>query len=85
MGVVVEYPNIVHVDNFGEILLSNNTLVYQNMKYIERCHHLIWDYDEDGTAKIEFVHSEENLSDLFIKNLSNGPLESLTSRYIHYD
>ena len=81
--VIVEYSITVHIDNIGNIFLSDNTSVSQWTKHIDVCCHFVRDYVEDGTVKIEFVRSEENLADPFTKNLSNGPFEYLTSRYVH--
>ena len=58
MGVVVEYPINVHVDNVGAIFLLDNILVSQHMKYIYVRHHFIRDYVEYRTVKIIFSHSE---------------------------
>ena len=74
MGVVVEYPITVHVDNVGAIFLSNNISVSQQTKHIDVCHNFIHDYVEDGTVKIKIFRSEENMANPFTKNLSNGPL-----------
>ena len=75
----------MHVDNFGDILLSDNTSVSQIMNHRD-VHHPFWgDYVEYGTVKIKFVPSEGNLADTFTKNLRNGPFESLTSRYVHHE
>ena len=49
------------------------------------CHHFIRGYVDDGTVKINFFRSEENMEDLFTKNLSNGPFESFTSRYVNHE
>ena len=73
----------MHVDNSGAILPSENTSVSQLKKHIDMCHPFICDYVEDETVKNQFVSSKENMADPFTKNLSNGPFESLTSRYIH--
>ena len=83
MGVFVEYPIIVHIDNFGYIFLLENTLVSQRMMHIDVNHHFIWYYVEDGTLKIKIFRSEENLTDTLNKNPSNGPFQLITSRYIH--
>ena len=37
---------------------------------------------EDGTVKIKPIHSEEIIENMFDKNLSNGPFNSLTSRCV---
>ena len=63
----------MHVDNVGDILLSENTSVSHQMKHTYVRRHFIRDYVEVGTVKIKFFHSEENLADKFTKNLSNGP------------
>ena len=65
------------------ILILENILVYQWKKHIGVRHKLIWNYVEDGTVKIKFVRSEQNLTYPFTKNLSNRPFHLLTPRYIH--
>ena len=82
-GVNIKNPITLHVDNVGAIFLFYNKLVSQQTKHIDFFHHFIRDYIEEVTAKNQFVRSEENLADPFIKNLSNGPFESLISRYVH--
>ena len=73
MGVVVEYPIIMHIDNVGSIFLSKSTPASQRTKHINVCHHLIHDSLEDGTMKIKFVRSEENMAYPCTNDLSNGP------------
>ena len=80
MGFVVEQPITVHVDNVGAIFLSYNTSEAQWNKHIYLHHHFTHDYVEYITLKVQFFHSEENLTDPFAKNLSNGPFYFLTSR-----
>ena len=82
-GVVVEYPITVLVDNVRYILLSEKASEYQWMKHIDARHNFIFEYVEDGTAKIKSFHTEGNIAFLFTKNLCNGPIESLTSWYVH--
>ena len=83
MGVVVEYPIIVHIDNVVGLLLSENISASQQRKRIGVNHHFIPDHVEDGTVKIKCVHSEGNITDPLTKNRSNGPFQSLISRYVN--
>ena len=83
MGVVIKYPIAVHVDNVGDIFLSDNTSGSQRRNNIDVRHCFIRDYVDDGTVKIQFFHSEENISDPFTNNLRNWLFEYFTSRYIH--
>ena len=73
----VEYPITMHVDNIGDILLSKKKSVSQRTKQTDARHH--------KTVKNQFFHSEENLVDQFTDNLSNGPFEFVTLRYVHHD
>ena len=73
----------MHVYNIGAIFISGNTSVSQWTTHIDVRHHFIRDYIEEGTVKIQFVCSEENMTDPLEKNLSNGPFESLASSYLH--
>ena len=53
------------------------------MKHIDVFHHFIYDYVDDGEAKIQFLRSEENMADPFTNNQSNWLFESLTLRYVY--
>ena len=78
MVVVVKYPINVHIDNAGDILLSENTLVSRRVKHIDVHYHLIWYYFEDRAVKIKLVCSEENIAYTFTNNQSNELFHSLT-------
>ena len=52
IGVVVEYPITVHVEQFGYIFLLDNTSVPQWTKHIDVNTPFIREYVEDGAAKI---------------------------------
>ena len=54
MGVVVEYPIILHVDKVADILLSENILVSQQTKQIDVLHNFISEYIEDRTVTFSF-------------------------------
>ena len=60
---VVEFPIIMHIDNFGAVFLSDNKLSFQQTKYIDECHNFIRDYVEYSTVNIKFVCSKENMAD----------------------
>ena len=80
MGVVFEYPIILHVDNIGAIFLPYNTSSSQRTKHIDVCHNFICNYVKGGTVKNKFFSSEGNIADPFTNNLSNGSFESHTSQ-----
>ena len=48
----------------------------------KREYHLIHEYVEDGLVKIEFVKSEENNTDLFMKNLLGNLFEKHAKKLV---
>ena len=75
----------MHVDNVGDIFLTEKTFLFQSKNQINVHHHLIHDYVEGRAVKINFFCSEENMADSFKNNRSNGTFESITSRYLHHE
>jgi hypothetical protein len=70
IGIEIELPIIIRVDNVGAIFLANNFSVSQKTKHIDIRAHFIREYIEDGILKLVFIRSEDNDSDIFTKNLS---------------
>jgi hypothetical protein len=70
LGQKVQLPIITHVDNVGAICLANNATASGRVKHVDvRCH-CARECIEDGVAKIVFVKSEGNRSDICMKNTS---------------
>ena len=74
LGIKVEYPITVNVDNVGAIFMATN-YTGKRTRHIDARYHFIRDYVEDGTVKILFVKSEENVADIFTKNTPNLPFK----------
>ena len=68
IGLEVEYPMIIEVDNVGAIYLSNNYTTSQRTKHIDTRYHFVREYVEDGVLKVVFVRGEDNEADIFTKN-----------------
>ena len=70
MGVPPKYPIQVHVDNIGAIYLSKNATTSNRTKHIDTRYHFVRNYIEDGIIKVTFIKSEDNVADVFTKNLN---------------
>jgi hypothetical protein len=68
IGIQVQLPIIVRVDNVGAIFLANNFSVGQRTKHIDIRTHFIREYIEDGIIKIVFIRTDDNDADIFTKN-----------------
>ena len=71
LGVNLEYPIEVNVDNIGAVYLSKNATTSNRTKHIDTRYHFVREYVEDGILKIVFVRSERNDADIFTKNLNS--------------
>ena len=75
MKVKLQLSIKVHVDNKGEILISQNPTV-KRTKNIDTRYHFICQYINDGVIEIEFVHTEKNKSDIMTKNFAKDKHQS---------
>jgi len=57
-------------DNTSAINLSKNPVMHSRTKHIEIRHHFLRDHVSKGDCCIEFVDSEHQLADIFIKPLA---------------
>ena len=73
IGIEVELPIIVRVDNIGAIFMSENIQVSQRTKHVDIRLRFVNQYVDDGFIKIIFIGTSENNADLFTKNLSADP------------
>jgi len=68
-GVTLD-PIPLKCDNISAINLSKNPVMHSRTKHIEIRHHFLRDHVSKGDCCIEFVDSEHQLADIFIKPLS---------------
>jgi hypothetical protein len=73
MKIEYKKPINVYVDNIGAIFLAENRNSSDRSKHIDIKYHFVRDLIDEGLVDVKFVRSQENLADLFTKNL-NGEL-----------
>ena len=62
----------LYVDNTGAIDLAEDWSTTGRTKHINVRFHYLREMNEQGMIRIKFVKSEWNVSDIFMKNLSEG-------------
>lgn len=70
------------VDNKSTINLTNHSLSYDKIKYIEKKYHFLRDQVNKKKLEVEFCKTELQLTDIFIKSLKNirfGCLKMITT------
>ena len=70
IGIEIEYPIRIQVDNVGAMFLCNNFSTSQRTKHIDIRQHFVRGYIEDDILKVVFVRSEDNDADMFTKNVT---------------
>ena len=69
LGIKVNLPITVRVDNTGAIFMSKNINTTSGTKHVDVRTKYVNQYCEDGIVKIIFVESANNDADIFTKNL----------------
>ncbi|KAE8242086.1 hypothetical protein A4X06_0g7253 [Tilletia controversa] len=63
-------PVDMYTDNTGAESLARNPQAHQRTKHIAIHHHLVRDSNNDGTIKIQRVHTDDNPADLLTKGVT---------------
>ena len=82
MGIKIQLPIKIKVDNVGAIYLSNNYTTSQRTKHIDIRTHFVRQYIEDGIFKIEFVKSADNDADIFTKNTTEEIFKTQSEKLV---
>ena len=82
MGVKVKLPIICRVDNVGAIFIAENATATPKSKHIDTRAKYVTKYIQDGFLKVIFVKTDENVSDIFTKNVSKEIMEKHEKDYV---
>jgi hypothetical protein len=82
IGIEVELPVIVNVDNVGAILMAENASATSRTRHVDARYHFVREYVEDGIIKVSFVRSGLNRADGFTKNSSSDIYDKHKDTYI---
>ena len=83
MGIKVKLPIVCRVDNVGAIFIAENVTATPKSKHIDTRAKYVMQFIADGFLKILFVKTDENLSDMFTKNVSRDTLERHIDSYVY--
>lgn len=85
LGLTVELPMILEVDNKGAKDLVNNWSVGGRLRHVDIRQFFLRDLKEDGLIRVKWIPTEENSSDLFTKNLFGPTFEQHATTYVGID
>ena len=64
------YNIFIRYDNISPINLIKNFVLYSKTKYIEVRHHFIRDHVQNNNIILEFIPTENQITDFFTKSLN---------------
>jgi hypothetical protein len=70
MGIKLDSPIVVRVDNVGAIFMGENISISQRTKHVDVRAKFVTEMIVEGILKVIFVRSEDNDADIFTKNLA---------------
>ena len=70
MGFEVKLPITVRVDNIGAIFMSENITASNRTKHVDIRFHFVNEMVEQGFIEVIFIRTNENLADIFTKNVN---------------
>ena len=63
---------MIYCDNQSCIKLTKNPVFHDRTKHIEIKYHFIRDWAQKGAVKLEFVSTDEQVTDILTKSLPRG-------------
>jgi hypothetical protein len=81
IGLHVELPMILEIDNKGAIDLANNWGSSGRTKHVDVRHHFLRELKEEGILKFEWIGTASNSSDIFTKNVDVSTYEKHVAVY----
>jgi hypothetical protein len=82
LGIQVDLPIIVNVDNVGAIFMVENVTATSRTRHVDARYHYVREFIEEGFLKIIFVKSEDNKADGFTKNMKMDLYEKHSGTYL---
>lgn len=82
LGMQLELPIQVRIDNAGAIFMSENATSSGRTRHMDTQWHYVNQLQEQGLIKISFVKSAENISDLGTKNVSKEVYQSHEKEFL---
>mgnify|MGYP003509177695 FL=1 len=72
IGITVELPALLFVDNVGAIFIAKKASTKGRTKHKDIRFHFVRELIEDNIIEIKFVKSDDNTADIFTKNTSRA-------------
>ena len=76
----ITQPVILYYDKTSAINISKNPVMHAKTKHITIKYHYVREFEEDKQVKMEYIHSNEEIFDIFTKALPKDDFEYLRGK-----
>ena len=85
LGLSVELPMVLEVDNMGAVHLANNWSVSGRTRHIDVRQCFLREMKEKNLIVVKWIPGTKNVADLFTKNLSGPQFEEFAKVFVKED
>jgi transposase InsO family protein len=82
MGISVQLPIYVNVDNIGAIFMTENASTSSRSRHMDTRYHFTREMQDEGLIKVIFVKSADNYSDGWTKNVKGEVYEAHLDKFV---
>jgi len=82
LGVKVELPIKIYVDNVGAIYMSNSNINLTATRHVNICYHYVRELIVEGILEIVFVRTVFNNADMMTKNLQKKDFDRHSEKLV---
>ena len=81
MKVKIKEPIVMFCDNTSAINISKNLVMHSKTKHISIKYHFVRELVQDKEIRLEYVHTKEQIADIFTKPLPKDALLYLRGKF----
>ena len=85
MGLTVELPMVLEMDNKGAVDLANNWSVGGRTRHVDVRNHFLRELKDRGQLLIRYVPGDENDADIFTKNMMAAIFDRHVPKFVGVD
>jgi len=82
MDIYIKLPIIVRIDNIAAKFMAETASASSRTKHIDVKYHYVREFVEQGFIKIIYIATEENISDMFTKNIKKELHEKHSRKFV---
>ena len=76
LGVKLELPVVIGIDNQAAIALAKNPVLHEKSKHIDTRHHFIRQAVQEGLIRLQYINTGDNIADILTKSTTSNTFQT---------